>query len=159
MESTHYERKVGSNMKIQWIVVASQRRVRILTRSNDRKYRLVRTLINPLGRTRDRDLVRHQAGTIERRGGGNNFGFSRPVARQSPHENAAIDFSKKVSSFLEKERDKNSFESLMIVAEPHFLGKLKSAMNSNLLRLVEDWVDRDFDKVSEHELPNHLNQK
>jgi protein required for attachment to host cells len=76
--------------------------------------------------------------------------------RHDPHEEAALQFAKKVTDFLESEYRKKKFKSLTVVAEPHFLGKLRAAMEPAVQEHVTEWIKKDLLKTPQKELVHFL---
>ncbi len=140
-----------------WYVVASQTTVKIFKESNGKnKLTLLQTFHNPLGRTRNRELVKKEAGMgIRSRGHLGSVPYSK-VSRSDPHDLIAIDFAKKIDVFLDQARLKNNYHSLTIIAEPHFLGKIRSSMKKETRKLVVDWVKKDLLKTPSNRLPDIL---
>lgn len=138
---------------MHWFVVASQKEARIFIKtSNRRQLKLLRTLTNPLGTEKKRALIRKDAGRgIKSIGRVGFVGYSLPK-RRDPHEEAVHQFAKEVSQTLEREKIKKHFESLTIVAEPRFLGKIRAEMGTDLQSVVSDWIKKDLQKTPQKEL-------
>jgi protein required for attachment to host cells len=130
-------------MKTHWFIIANQTGAKIFLREGREKLTPVQNLENPLGGERSRDLHRKKTG----------------VSSYSPHEDALVQFAREIDEFLQKSLYQQSFSHLTIVAEPHFLGKLKSAMTGKVLESVVEWIEKDLSKVSEHDLPGALDLK
>jgi protein required for attachment to host cells len=72
----------------------------------------------------------------------------------TPHEQEAVQFARVINHYLQSCQEQRQFETLTIVAEPHFLGKLKSAMSPRLLNAVVSWIEKDYMNISYEELPS-----
>lgn len=141
----------------QWILVANEEAVNIYTKAvGSPKLNLFIKILNPLGRERRRALIRKQAGMGVRSIGHLGVARHSESKRNDPKEMASIQFAKKVSDILYSEKQKKSFDSLIVVAEPHFLGKLKAEMNSSLKSVVSQWVRKDLQKMPSRELSKIL---
>ncbi|MBS1972611.1 MAG: host attachment protein [Bdellovibrionales bacterium] len=143
---------------MHWFVVASQKEVRIFIKTSDRsKIELIKTVTNPLGTVKKRDLIRKEAGRGTKSLGG-HLGSTHYTEgkRHDPHEEAEIQFAKEIAQFLETERLKNSFSSMTLVAEPHFLGKVKAEMGNKLQESVTDWIKKDLQKTPQSEIANFI---
>jgi protein required for attachment to host cells len=143
---------------MHWFIVASQKEVRIFIKASDRKrIELIKTLTNPLGTVKKSDLIKKEAGrgtkSIGRHMGSTHYSETK---RHDPHEQAEIQFAKEIVQFLESEQLKNTFESLTVVAEPHFLGKLKAEMNDKLEQSVTNWIKKDLQKTPPNDLADFL---
>ncbi len=112
-----------------WFVVASQKTAKIFTEApKGGQLKLLKLFDNPLGRERNRALVGKQAGHgVKSMGRAGAVRYSEPK-RHEPHELAASQFARQIVQFLEEEKKKRNYESLTVIAEPHFLGKLRSEM-------------------------------
>jgi len=75
------------------------------------------------------------------------------TGNKSPHEHAAERFATKMGDYLETGRQQSKFDQLVLVAEPHFLGMLKSAMNPATVRMVTDCVHKDLGKLPADQVP------
>ena len=143
-----------------WYVVANQKLVRIFTEDFDRRsLRFVKSLVNPLGQEKRSDLVKKLAGHAVKSAGACGQMHYTLAKRHDPHEQAVIQFAKTIGDFLEKEKQQNAFESLTIVAEPHFLGKIRAALTPRQKKLVTDWLGKDLQKIPEMKLPEFLLRK
>lgn len=142
---------------MHWFVVASQKEARIFIRTSDRKQlKLLESLTNPLGTVKRRDLIRKEAGQgVKSIGRVGSVSYSQPK-RHDPHEDAVIQFAKKISQFLESERLKKNFESLTVVAEPRLLGKIRTEMKNDLQKAVTSWLKKDLQKTPKKNLVEFL---
>ncbi len=165
-----------------WYVVASQKTATIFTENSeiaDSKATISKTKIpkrgdlikrgnfnrsgfktlkvfdNPLGRERNRALIRKQAGRGMKSVGRGTVHYSE-TKRHDPHEEASIQFAKEITQYLKKENQRKKFKSLTIAAEPHFLGKIRSSMDEELQSLVTEWINKDFQKIPPSQLPKRL---
>jgi protein required for attachment to host cells len=150
-------------MVTHWFVVASQKTVKILEEgkskgrsSGRKKFKLIKSLDNPLGRLRNRELIRKQAGRGTRSMGSAGSHHHSETKRHDPHEQAAIQFARELVRYLEIERQHKKFKSLTIVAEPHFLGKIKAEMGAKLTQTIESWIQKDLLKTPQNELTEFL---
>ncbi len=142
---------------MHWYIVASQKEVRIFIKALDRKQlKLIRSITNPLGMSKRRALIRKDAGRGVKSIGRVGFvSYSQPK-RHDPHEEAIIQFAKEVSQYLESERLKKNFESLTLIAEPHFLGRIKAEMSNDLLSSVTNWIRKDLQKTPQKKIADFL---
>lgn len=134
-----------------WCLLASQTEAKIITKTSDKELKVVKEFRNPLGRTRNRELIRKQAGMGMKSIGRGTVKYSE-TKRHSPHEVAAEQFAKKVSNYLEEQFQKNNFKSLTVVAEPKFLGKLRAAMTPELRKLIIKSLAKDLQKTPKRQL-------
>ena len=144
-----------------WYLVTSQKTALFLTEeAKSRELKLIKFLDNPLGRERNSALVRKQAGkgvhSVSGRVGGVHYSERK---RHDPHEQAAIQFAKQINKFLSQQRQKEKFKTLTVVAEPNFLGKLKSDMRKELKGSVIEWLGKDLLKTPKKKMTNYLLEK
>ena len=138
---------------MHWFVVGSQEEARIFVNSQKKKsLTLLKSLVNPLATEKRRDLVRKQAGTgIKSIGKRGSIHYGKPK-RHDPREQADIQFAKIVAKYLDGEKVKNSFDSLTVVAEPRFLGKIRKEMSASLKGSVDLWIKKDLQKIPKKDL-------
>lgn len=149
--------KKGEKMNSHWFVIASQNVVKIFADASE-KNRLtpIKILKNPLGRVKNRELIKKNSGMGITASGGKSSLFYSEAKRQTPHDDAAKDFARQIIQYLEAEFEKHNYKTLTIVAEPHFLGKIRLTMDSKMLRLVNTWIRKDLEKTPQSQLPKHL---
>lgn len=142
---------------MHWFVVASQKEARVFIKTSDRKQlRLLKSLTNPLGTVKRRELIRKKAGRgVKSIGRVGAVSYSN-LKRNDPHDEAIIQFAKEISHFLESEKLKKNFDSLTVVAEPHLLGKIRTEMRDGLQSTVTDWIKKDLQKTPKKALTDFL---
>lgn len=142
---------------MHWFVVASQKEARVFVKTSDRKQlRMLKSITNPLGLVKRRDLIRKQAGRgIKSIGQVGSVSYSEPK-RHDPHDEAVVQFAREISRFLESEKLKKNFESLTVVAEPNLLGKIRNEMKDNLRKSVTTWINKNLQKTPQIDLAEFL---
>jgi protein required for attachment to host cells len=98
-------------------------------------------------------MIRKQSGMGVKSLGHIGMARHSETKRSDPKEMASLQFAKTVSDILYKEKQKKGFASLIICAEPHFLGKLKSEMQSSVKKSVTQWIHKDLQKIPTNKLP------
>lgn len=140
-----------------WFVVASQSTTRVLTEGPRKgKFRLVEIYENPLAHEKNRALSRHKPSVSVRSVGNGKSARGTSSKKIEPREEAAIQFAKQIAKELDKLRKEKRFESLTIVAEPKFLGKLRSSLSAPTTKRVVEWRGADLGKVPLTQLPTRL---
>ncbi len=140
-----------------WFIVASQKTVTIFTEVSERnRLQQIKVFENPLGRERSRALIKKEAGHGTKSIGRTGSVYYTEVKRHDPHEDAAIQFAKEIAHFLKSEYTKKKFNSLTVVAEPRFLGKIRSAMEPVVQATVIDWIKKDLQKIPQKKLAHFL---
>lgn len=77
--------------------------------------------------------------------------------RSDSHEDRGEhDFARLLVGELEAGRQSGTFARLVLVAPPTFLGQLRSELSPSLTTCVVKSFDKDYTKMSEAELPKHL---
>ncbi len=140
-------------MTTAWILVANASEAKIFSNKGIGKgLEVVTKLSHPDSRKKASELVTDRPGHMA--GSGNGHGSRQPATDPKQHEHDV--FSRELAQQLDQGRTSNSYQRLIVVAEPHFRGLLKHAMNSQVNGLVTDSIDKDYTKLSEKELATHL---
>lgn len=139
-------------MNARWIVVASRTDARIFTwNAHAAELRLLLELENAEGRLKTAALETDRPGMAFRAQG------RHPMATKHPaHERAAERFAAEVAKVLESARNDNRVTSLVLVAEPHFLGLLRAALDHSTAAMVEKTIGSDLASLSIAEAGAHL---
>ena len=146
-------------MKKHWYVVANRKAMEIFTRAeqNERtKLTPIKVIRNPLGELKRRDLFKSDAGKSVRSVGRAGSIHYSEVKHNDPLDEVALQFAKEIVDYLRKQQIKNSFATLTIVAEPHFLGKIRVSMHPLLKASVSRWVKKDLMNTPKNKLPTFL---
>ena len=109
---------------------------------------------NPRGRLRTQELDADLPGRISKAGAPG----TRSAVQQhlTAHDEAAIQFARDLASTLRRELDKGSYQSLSLVAPPHFLGILRAELDKKVKEALQGTLDRDLVHVPMHELQPHV---
>lgn len=137
-----------------WVVVASAARARFFEVNGRREPLLeIRDLVNPEDRLQEQALKSDKPGRAFDHGGGHRHALGTAVA---PKEQAAIRFAKQVTEQLAADRHQGLFDSLCLVAPPHFLGLLRSHMGNGLSRAVRGEVTNDLTRQDARAVQEHV---
>lgn len=140
-------------MKSTWIIVAESARARIFTVSGiGGKFQEVADLSHPESRLHDRELSSDLPGrTFDSRGDG------RHAMEQAtdPKEQEAQAFATEITQQIDRGQREGNFDSLVLVAPPKFLGRLrsklsKSARNALIGELDKNLVETDTKTIERH---------
>ena len=139
-------------MTTTWIIAADSSRARIL-QVTDREQRLaeIDDLLNPEGRADDRELTTDAHPRFH--------GSSGPASDReetSAAEHATDLFARRVGDYLDKARSAHRYDRLHLVAPPKFLGKLRSALGTEVQKLVSEELPKDLSWLSARELAARL---
>lgn len=141
-------RKCGGPMHKSWIVIVSKSNARIFER-NKKKLKLVKYLENPSVSLSEKDHVSDRRGSMAQGGGYGHQSFSPKTDAKTVAEEK---FAKEVNDFLGVSRNHHKYDDLVIVAEPSFLGVIKSNLNKEVNKQVIDFINKDFSNKSDSEI-------
>lgn len=134
-----------------WVAVVNRTEARFFEIDENlrNKLKFIKKLENPKGRLRNIDINADRPGVSKF-----SFAFSQTslTKPQMPVERVAQIFAKTVSEELEKSLNAHLFESLILVAEPHFLGKIKAALSKKTFQTVSSTLSKDLVHVPDHDL-------
>lgn len=143
-------------MGLHWYIIANQTNAKIMQRRGLTGLSLIASLENPLGKERARNLRRKKPGVGLRSGGhGTVFRYTESSG-ENPRDEASEQFARKVAFYLKKGKEERSYDFLSIAAEPRFLGKMRGALDPRVSKSVVEWIESDFSKISDRELPEAL---
>lgn len=138
-----------------WIVVAHRADARIFRRERNNQLQLVHQIQNPDGRLKDQEIDSERPGRNFSSAAPQRHGFSPHV---SSSEQIMIDFSKEVAQFLEDSRNRNLYNSLILVAGPQFLGHLRQDLTNEANGCIVQTIDKNLGGFSDHEVSTYLQQ-
>lgn len=72
------------------------------------------------------------------------------------HEHASSSFAKEIAGEIHKARRAHEFDELILVAEPHFLGKLDAALDRPTHRTLKHKVPKDLASIPSGEVASHM---
>lgn len=137
---------------MSWILIANRTGARVLDKQG-RELSLIAELSHTQGRLRDRDIESDRPGRGQSGNGAGKHALSTP---QSSHEHDAKAFARELAEHLRQWRMQSRFERLVLVAEPHFLGLVRQALDDVTARLVVATVPKDLAHASLRDLPDLL---
>lgn len=137
---------------MSWILIANRTGARLVEKQGS-QLALLEDISHDSGRKRDREVDSDRAGRAFDRVGGQRHALS---SEEGAHEHDAREFARELAQRLRTERVKHSFERLVLVAEPRFLGYLCEALDDATERTVIATVAKDLARVALPELPDHL---
>lgn len=137
-----------------WILIADASTARLFRLEHGRKMKLIRELANPAGRARDQDLVSDKQGRLDKGLGRNVLSAMEP--RTTPHEAEVERFALELANVLYHALEQKEFDSLALIAPPHFLGLLRQRLNPSVDKRVAYSLGKDYAHIAEHDLPSHL---
>jgi protein required for attachment to host cells len=140
-----------------WILVSDAADARIFaTFDGGRTIVHIREIEHPRGRLRESDLMADKPGRIHIRA------MPQMVTALSAHtaavETEARAFAHRLAGELHNAHRRGQFDSLLMVAPPHFLGLLRAKLDPILSRAVIGTIDRDLTHLENREMRQHLQQ-
>jgi protein required for attachment to host cells len=126
-----------------WVLVANRSRASLYLHRQRRKPRVttVEEFDHPEGRLKDREIDTDKDGRSDHPDSTRRSAYQRDV---EPHEHVAQLFAKKLAERLYRGRVENEYERLVLVAEPHFLGVMKGALDDVTAKLLHGTLSRDL---------------
>lgn len=135
-----------------WIVVANRSEAKIFNYDN-REVQFVEKLENPRGRLKAGDINADRPGSFSPMSTSHGSGRESQV---SPTERVALEFANEVSVLLEDRRQKNDFEDVVLIADPHFLGLLRTALTKDIRKMVSREIPKDLGAVTTDQIHERL---
>jgi protein required for attachment to host cells len=135
-------------MATTWIVAADESRARVLQVTDREKLVEVESLANPEGRLQDREI---DSDARDRFPGGNSW---EPRVGAVEHANEL--FAKRVGDYLDRARQQNRYDQLVLVAPPKFLGALRKELHKEVEKLVADELPKDLSWFNARELEGYF---
>lgn len=77
------------------------------------------------------------------------------TGEKNPHEEASIQFARRLCEHLDDKRLNHEFNDLIIMAEPKMLGRIRAHMPKHLLANVQ-WRHQDLGHLSDYEIGKRL---
>jgi protein required for attachment to host cells len=143
----------GKQSGTTWIVVANQELMRIYAREKKNGgLEEVKRLENPAGQRAARELVTDRPGRTFDSAGQGRHAMEPPT---DPKEQEAIRFAKEIGREIEDGRIHDRFASLILVAGPQFLGRLRQELSDATQKTVEREIGKNlyqFDAAEIREL-------
>lgn len=145
-------------MDYTWILVADRSRARIVAKpnavpANGHEWKEFEPLVYPEARVSERELLSDKPGrSFDRKGSGRHAMTTEISAK----EESARRFAKTVAQVLDKARTNHLYESLVLVAEPGFLGTLQAKLSPQTAKKVVDRIAKDLTARPSKELTEDL---
>ena len=141
--------------KCTWIVVGHRGGAKSYEHVGiGRGIKMIDGMANPTGRSQSRDLVSDRPGrAFASRGAGGRHALT---AKSDAHEQALAVFVRDLAQYLGSGLSKKRYERLVLVAEPHFLGRLRKVLPRNVASRVHGAVRKDLFRSDRADLVRHL---
>ncbi len=140
-------------MKTTWILAANRSGAKVYQHTTPGSLALVRAIDNPDGRLLDRELVSDREGrTFE----SNSPRRSAADPQVDPARHEAMTFARSLAAVLDAGRVAHSFEQLVLMAEPRFMGLLRDALDRRTAATVVGSVTSELTNAPERDVKAHL---
>jgi len=141
-------------MSNTWVLVANSSEAKIYAGQGKRGLLTeIKDFDYPKGRLHEGDLVSDSAGSD-----GGSSGQGRHVLddETSASQQEAIVFAKELASHLDKERNKESYIRLVVIAPPAFIGLLRKNLTNEVMNMVSKQIDKNLVNKSAEEIHQYL---
>ena len=148
-------RDLDLSNKTQWYVLANRSGAVIYANGTERKFQFLERIPNPSGHLTEAELDSDRPGR----------GFSSASSgqlrhsldrRSKRHEEVARRFARHLGKALERAHREARFGSLVLVAEPHFLGLLREGLTPAVQRAVSHEIRHQYSEGSDEELKRRI---
>jgi protein required for attachment to host cells len=141
-------------MSKTWVLVAESSRAKLYAaKGRSKPFNELEDFIHPEGRLHEGDLVSDSAGSD-----GGSVGQGRRVMnnKTEAREQQHIDFARELAQRLEKARNEGSFDNLVLIAPPAFLGLLRNNLSKEVMERVSEQFDKNLVRQSADEVRSYL---
>lgn len=141
-------------MNNHWYLVAHRAGARIFEQTGIKpELRLAFNFENPEGKLKDSELVSDRQGRADH---SSIIGHSPVGNDKGPRDQVVFKFAQELAEFLEKEANRKTFASLVLVAEPNLLGELRKALGQETVKCLRDSLSKDLVHVSDRDMAEHI---
>lgn len=134
-----------------WLLLANSSKARIFEGGSPiGELNEIFDLENESAKLREEDIV------TDRSGRRHDEGMGLSAMERDPLDEETNVFVREVVRFLEKHRNAGDFQTLSIIAEPQFLGKLRNEMPAPLRGLVIEEVAKNITNQRPEQFQEHL---
>jgi len=136
-----------------WIVLADRTTARFYQpQEGKRDWKLVAELSHPESRAKEMDLVSDKPGRVQQSAGG-RAAMEPPTPRKKVESEK---FARQIAKTLYDATVRNSFEQLVLVTPPEFLGLLRSLLQEQVERRIVATVEKDYLHLDSPEVRSRL---
>lgn len=139
-----------------WILVADSAHGRMFSTPDSRMLAEVADYAHPEARQHERDLTSDQRGRSFDSAGQGRHAME---PQQSAHEHEADVFAGELADALEKGRNEHRFDSLVLVAPPEFLGRIRSRLSKPTAQTVVAEIDKNLVHLEPAELLPYVKER
>ena len=144
-------------MNSVWLVVADSSKARIFTmESRKGPINEIKSIAHTEARMHEREMTSDSPGRSSGKGGAGQHNYQDEV---SPMEQENINFARQLANELDDERKKNTFNQLILVAPPEFLGKLRQQLSAQTHKLVCLELAKNLSAMNPVDIRKHLPER
>ena len=141
-------------MHSTWIVVAESARARIFSVSSiGEKLQEIADLSHPRARLHDRELFSDRPGRSFDSHGQGRHGMEPASSAQ---ENESHTFAVEIADYVDRGRREKKFDTLILVAPPEFLGRLRPELSKSVRGVLIGELDKNLVKADTETLAGHI---
>ena len=141
-------------MRPRWVVIANRTDAVFYLDGTDRKFHFVDRLTNRKGDKTEGELASDRPGSgLSSDSGAVHFGFGNGSPKR---DRVAARFARRIAGRLSLAFREGRFASLVLVAEPRFLGLLRAELDPRTSESVEHEIHREFKRGSDEELRERI---
>jgi protein required for attachment to host cells len=138
---------------MKWLVVANRIGAEIFEVKSGDVLKSIKKMENPLGREKNKAMTTDKPGLS--RGKFKGASPHSMTGEKNPHEDAAVQFAKKLAAYLKKEANKQHTLGVQIVAGPRMIGKIKTELGTDSNGQFT-WTAKNIEKVPQEKWPKLL---
>jgi protein required for attachment to host cells len=137
-----------------WVLVANRSKAKIFAiAAGNKSLTLVEEIDYPEGRMHGSEFTTDRPGKTFDSAGDHRHAFSKTDNIDEQLENQ---FARVLSSYLDKKRSENLFRSLVVVADPGFLGELLKSLTPTTRRAVNETLDKNLVHLNAGDLAEYI---
>ena len=141
--------------KKRWILLANRSHAKIFEYDEDNGLRLLQEFEHPIGRLKNRELTSDRQSRTWSEGTGK---FAVYSDKTEPKEQLALEFVKELTQVLKKGYENRDYDSLAVIAEPHFLGHLKKDLPVDPSSFKVQFLNKEITHLKGRKLLEKLKQ-
>ena len=133
----------GGFLMVTWVLCANQSDAKLFEcRKLNERLRFIKNFPNSEGHLRPHEIESDREGS--KAGGGSSFAMHGVSPHEGPKMTIASRFARSLNHELEKSDDEGGYDSLVICADPKFLGILKAALSKRVEKKVIGTVSQNY---------------
>jgi len=139
-----------------WVVLADAASAKLYeSKAGEREWKLVTELSHPEGRAKESELVSDKPGRVQQSSGGKSA-----MEPPTPRKKVEVDrFAREVARKLDDAAAQGSYERLILVAAPAFLGALRKHLPDRVQKHVAATVEKDYLHLDPREVRERIGEQ